>query len=152
MTTTDTQRGADGGEGRVEEAVARLRDRHLRTSDAVEVSCCAWDDADWPCDTAIVLDALESAITRAASAETQRDFYRAMWARRGDVVTGLTARLEAAERVVADLAEDIERRLVMGVGTISSQHVLRRLGRPWTFEEVSRTLLHDAARTREDQP
>ena len=54
----------------------------------------------------------------------------------------LQARLAAVERVVDDLAEDIERRLVAGVGTISSQHVLRVLGRPWTFEEVSQRRLH----------
>jgi len=54
----------------------------------------------------------------------------------------LEARAEAAERVVAQLTEDIERRLVMGVGTISSQHVLRMIGRPWTFEDVSERRLH----------
>lgn len=49
-------------------------------------------------------------------------------------------RAEAAERVVAQIADDIERRLVMGVGTISSQHVLRQLGRSYTFEDVSRRI------------
>lgn len=75
---------------------------------------CNWDAWGWPCDTAIVLDAYDAAIARA----------------------------EAAERVVEQLAEDIERRLMMGVGTISSQHVLRQLGRPWTFEDVSERRLH----------
>lgn len=61
---------------------------------------------------------------------------------REELVAQWQSRAEAAERVVNDIADDIERRLVRGVGTISSQHVLRMLGRPWTFEEVSERRLY----------
>ena len=34
-----------------------------------EVQTCNWDEFNWPCDTAIVLDALDAAIARAEAAE-----------------------------------------------------------------------------------
>lgn len=57
MTTSEAQ---------VQRAIETLRERHRLTIDGDWGQTCNWDEFNWPCDTAIVLDA---AIARAEAAE-----------------------------------------------------------------------------------
>lgn len=56
-------------EAQVQRAIETLRERHRLTIDGDWGQTCNWDEFNWPCDTAIVLDALDAAIARAEAAE-----------------------------------------------------------------------------------